>query len=107
METLIDIDNFNTSEDYASHAYHGSGVEIYWNGFSDFYQAYSAVRDAIVKELPENKEDDFLTRFRLLCKSNGKINESDVNKIGNQLFVNFWKEYSDSCYVRNDVKEAR
>ena len=106
METLIDIDNFNKSEDYASHAYHCSGVEIYWNGFSDFYRSYSVVKDAIVKELAENKEDDFLTRFRLLCKSNCNINESDVNKIANQLFENFWKKYSDSCYVRNDVKET-
>ena len=96
METLIDIDNFNKSEDYAFHTYHRSGVETYWNGFSDFYQRYSIVKDAIVKELAENKEDDFLARFRLLSESNCNINESGVNKIADQLFENFWKQYSVS-----------
>ena len=106
METLIDIDNFSKPEDYAFHAYHCSGVEIYWNDFSDFYQRYSGVKDTIAKKLVENQEDDFLTRFRLLCKSNCSINESEVNKITNQLFENLRKKYSESCWVRNEVKET-
>jgi len=106
METLVDIDEFNETGDYAFHTYHGSGAETYWNGFDHFYQEYLKVRSTLARQLPENEEYGFRTLFRLVCESNGQINRNEVNRITDTLFNNYWKNYAGKCQVDNNVKET-
>jgi len=105
METLVDIDGFVEPKDYASSTFYGSGVETNWSGFDSFYQEYLRIRRTLAEQLPQNKEYDFPTMFKLICESNNSIEQDKVEYIANQLFANYWRNYTAKCFVGSNVGE--
>ncbi len=105
METLVDIKGFIEPKDYAYHTFKDSGAENYWLSFDHFYQEYLHIRSILVEQLPENKEYDFLTMFKYICEANDEIESNKVNQLADQLFNNFWRNYTTRCYIDSNVDE--
>lgn len=105
METLVDIEGFKEPKDYAYHTFIASWVESHWPSFDYFYQEYLRIRSMLAEQLPENKEYDFLTLFRLICESNNDIERNKVEQVADQLSNNYWKNYTARCSVANHVEE--
>lgn len=103
METLIDVTELPTSRDYARWAYDGSGVEGYWNNFDEFFETYIEAKERIIKRLPKNKEHNLIERFEEIALLNFKDNKDIRREISEKLMKNYWKTYTQKCYIKEDV----
>ena len=106
METLVDMEELPTVEDYASWAFHGSGVEDYWNEFTDFCSAFDKAGRFLTEALPEHKEWSTVDRLRLICTANHDIPLEKTDEIVWKLDHNFFRSYRDHCVVHKDVLEV-
>lgn len=103
METLIDVTQLPTLQDYARWAYDGSGVEQYWENFDEFFQNYIEAKERIIKKLPENKEHNLIERFEEIALLKFKNNKDIITEISEKLMDNYWKTYTQKCYIKGDV----
>jgi len=108
METLIDVAGASMPlRDYALWAYEGSGLEIFWDGYEDFYRDYKAARDLIAEKLPQHKEYEILERFKQAVRFKfGSGGESRVEEMSAALYKNFWENYKSKVYVEKDVRDV-
>lgn len=106
METLIDVTELPTLRDYARWAYDGSGVEQYWENFDEFFQNYIQAKEKIIKRLPENKEHNLIKRFEEIALLKFKGNKDTITEISEKLMDNYWKTYTQKCYIKNEVAKV-
>ncbi len=106
METLVDLTELPKLRDYASWAYHGSGVEEYFKGFEDFFQLYNAARAEIAAKLEEDREYEMLQRLEEIIRIETGIKYKDRTFVAQSLYHNYWRNYKARCYVKEDVREV-
>jgi len=106
METLVDMEISPQIQDYASWAFHGSGVEDYWTSFEEFCAAFIKAGDFLINKLPTNREWSTVDRFKLICTFNSDIPLQHIEEITAKLEYNYFKVYTAHCVVHKDVFEV-
>jgi FMN phosphatase YigB (HAD superfamily) len=105
METIIDINGWESAETDALWSYEKSGVEKYWNGFDDFLNCYMNSKSEIDNSLPKNKEYQLEERFINMI-SVFQIPEEEKQFIVKSLNNRLWETYKSHCYVNKDVMDV-
>lgn len=106
METIIDLYELPSEQDYALWIYSNSGVENYWQGFEDFLQHYEQCKQEFLSLLPKNKEYNTYDLIRSIVDKNKLIKTNEMKKVTDQLFNNYWDTYKSKCYVNDSVKKV-
>ncbi len=106
METLVDFEPVPGSADYAAWAFHGSGVEDFWNGFSQFHSFYLEADHHLSKSNEHHAEWSTLERFRNICNITLRIAPNQIESVARQLETNFFRTYRLKCIILGDVKKA-
>lgn len=101
METIIDMTQLPKRRDYAFWAYNGCGVEYLWKDFEEFFNEYRLAADLIDKKLPQYKEHSITERF-IFMLDRKNINENK-KMILKSIHQNYWKNYSERCYVEDET----
>jgi putative hydrolase of the HAD superfamily len=107
METLVDMSELPSLEDYAYWAFKGSGVEERWNGFDEFFGYYKAARGLLSEKYSDLREYEMTERYELLVRiSFPGADPETVEQLAERISSNYWKEYKRRCYVSDDVKKT-
>ncbi len=107
METLVDLHKLPTPKDYAMWAYSGSGVEELWEDFDEFFRYYYLSKKELAAKLPEHAEYEMKSRFLYLIRSSlTDLPEYMIEPTADRLCSNYWRNYKQGSYVRDDVKRA-
>ncbi|WJH35543.1 HAD family hydrolase [Paenibacillus sp. CC-CFT747] len=104
METIVDLYDLPQENDYALWAFKDSGVEHFWNGFSDFLNSHEKVKNEISYTLEPHQEYDLIRRFELLVQKNKTISIEKQTEVVNKLHANYWKTYQSKCFVKSEVR---
>ncbi len=105
METLIDLTELPKQKDYALWAFNGSGCEIFWSSFEEFFEEYQLAKKIIEQGSPPLKEHEISLRFDLITKLRRPgIPGGKQSAVKEALCENFWRTYMAKCYVRDEVK---
>jgi putative hydrolase of the HAD superfamily len=105
MDTIINVNGWESSDTDALWSFEGSCVERYWNSFQEYVECYRNAKKCIDISLPKYKEYEMKERFVHMI-SNFQINEEERNYIVKSLYENLWKTYTANCYVEKDVFEV-
>lgn len=114
METLVDMTEIPEPRDYALWTYEGSGVELLWESFDAFWEAYSNIKQNHHDQHGPHIEQDLMVRLTTLVEASIRQGRetpeslhgmtSDI--VAAKLFDNFWSNYLQRCFVRDDVREV-
>lgn len=104
METLIDMRELPGLKEYALWAFEGSGNEIYWNNFEEFFKDYKDAKNLLSEKFPNNKEYDMVERFKLVAKNKILENDHRFENIIKSFSERYWNRYKSECYIRDEVK---
>lgn len=106
METLVDMTELPSPRDYAAWAYYGSGTEKLFGSFEEFYILYDKAKKDIDSSLEKCREYEFSRRLQLAAQyaAGNSLEENEYTK--ELLYSNYWKNYSERCYVRQDILET-
>ncbi|RXZ78839.1 HAD family hydrolase [Paenibacillaceae bacterium] len=105
METIVDLYELPSENDYAYWAYHQSGVERYWQHFDDFLARYNHTKQQMKDRLAVHQEYEMKQRIELLVSGTESIihNKQEVT---DRLYNHYWETYKSQCFVKPDVKEV-
>ncbi|NRF89838.1 HAD family hydrolase [Paenibacillus frigoriresistens] len=106
METLVDMYALPHSSDYALWAFENSGVEENWANFNEFLKNYEEAKKTLEISLPEYKEYELFEILLAATHLNSSIIENERNRTARALYRNYWKCYTERCYVKDEVKEV-
>lgn len=106
METLVDMTELPLPRDYAAWAYYGSGTEKLFGSFEEFYILYDKAKKTIDSSLEKYHEYEFSRRLQLAAQYVSGNNLDENEQTRELLYSNYWKNYSDRCYVRQDILET-
>jgi haloacid dehalogenase superfamily, subfamily IA, variant 1 with third motif having Dx(3-4)D or Dx(3-4)E len=104
METIVDLRQLPDLRDYACWGYSGSGVEELWKDFDEYFRFYLLARTDIGSRLHENQEYEMYERFfHIINLSFPDMPVSRMEQTARRLNDNYWKNYKEKCYIREDV----
>lgn len=105
METLVDLTELPSFNDYALWAYEGSGSEEHWDSFEGFLDSYKMARQSISRGIPPYKEYDMSEIFEVMVKEKIGGESRRCSRVVRNLNTQFWQTYRSKCYIKEDVKE--
>lgn len=105
METIIDLYELPSKNDYAYWTYVNSGVEHYWNGFSDFLERYNTAKNIISETLEPHQEYEMKERLKVIVNGTD-IHLQEKQAVVDRLYRNYWATYQSKCFVKEEVREA-
>lgn len=108
METIVDMKQLPTRQDYALWAYEGSGYEFLWDGFGEFLQLYEEVTEELGRLRPELGEFTLQERFALILDRTCSVagDGGEKKQAGSGLMHSYWRRYSSECYISGENREA-
>lgn len=107
METLIDLKKLPNLRDYAAWGFYGSGVEELWEDFDTYFRYYMLARTELTSHLPEYAEYELKDRFFQIARlSFPDMDFGKAEGIAEKLYANYWRNYKELSYIRDDVREV-
>lgn len=105
METLIDLKEYPDLRLYAAWAYYSSGCEDDWNSFENFFEDYKIAKDFLDSKHENYQEYNIYDRFEMMINKRFKNKDSTYReKLYKKISYNYWENYKDNSYVRDEVK---
>ena len=104
METIVDLRQLPNLRDYAFWGYNGSGVDDLWKDFDEYFRFYLLARTDIGSRLHENQEYEMYEMFFHIIKlSFPDMLVSQMERTSRCLSDNYWRNYKEQCYIKDDV----
>lgn len=104
METLIDMREIPSSKEYALWAFEGSGNEMYWNNFEEFFKDYEYAKNILSEKFSDYTEYDMGERLKLVAKNKIPENDDRFENMIRSFLERYWERYRSKCYIRDEVK---
>lgn len=106
METIVDLNEIPSQNDYAHWTFSNSGVEHYWNDSTDFLERYILAKEQLRTSMKENEEYEIERRIELLVSNTDSIKSHNKQEVTRTLYDHYWKTYKSKCYVEDNIKNV-
>jgi putative hydrolase of the HAD superfamily len=103
METIVDLHELPSENDYAFWSFSGSGVEGYWADFNDFLLKYMDSKRELNNRMKLNQEYEWIKRLEGVVEKTETIPSSSKHQAAKQLYDHFWHTYKSKCFIKEEV----
>jgi putative hydrolase of the HAD superfamily len=103
METIVDLHELPSENDYALWSFSGSGVEEYWADSNDFLLKYLDSKRELNNRMKLNQEYEWIKRLEGVVEKTETIPSSSKHQAAKQLYDHFWLTYKSKCFIKEEV----